>query len=1010
MKRILLLTATLLLSYSLYSQINLNISSTDPSCFGVGDGTAGVSPSGGLPPYSVNWSGALSGLTSTSNNLSGLYPDTYNVTVTDQNNDVATGSVTLATPPQIEIWNMDLFDPDPCDSSFCIEAQLVMNGLQVISAVWTPTAGGETSLPNSLYLCEVQPNTNYQLELMDDNGCTVSSQYMTPNFGPFSIATTSTDVNCSVGGTAAASASFAGQPVFQWSNGSTGPNISGLVAGTYYVTVTAGFGNCTLVDSAVVGTSSNFSVNILEVPDPCQGTVCLTTTLPPNTAYTWSTGDVTPQICVNTSGTYTLTVTSGFGCTATSSITTTMPPLAMSLSMSSTPASCGNDGSVTVNPQNGSAPYIYLWNTSDTQQTLNNMPAGNYRVTVTDANGCMAIDSVSIGNGSFQLDSVNVVGETCSSSSDGAVQVYVTGSNPPFSYMWSNGDTTEQTTGLAVGTYILTVTDAGGCFLIQTINVPLERLHVDIENTTYADCVTGEEGILLAVPQNGTAPYTYRWSSGSIADTAMSLNVGGHTVTVTDANGCGTIAHGFVDADPSCFATLSGVVYLDSDSGCSLNTGDFGLNGAIVSIDPGYTAITDANGNWAANVLHGTNYRVYLNNSSNLLFDACNIDTLPVSVPDSNAIQGLDLPKNSTGEVDVELNLSCGVARAGFINYTHVTVSNNSFTTVSVSGSVVLDTIYTTIDTGYVTPGFVIDSISTTLPIVIHFTCPNVPPQGSIINAFKTAVPAIPTVSLGQWTYASGAISLNGLPETNLTNNATGCWVEITGAYDPNDKQVFSEGLSVDGVATTEDTLLHYKVRFQNTGTDTAFNIVIRDTLDADLDVTSFRLLASSHHVEVEFHEERIVHFVYNNILLPDSNVNEPLSHGFVEYSLRVDHPELLEEITNMAAIYFDFNPPIFTNTVSTQRQIIESVVEVEVEVPVNVFPNPTSGNLYVNLGGMQVNKVELYDMMGRMQLEQRYQAIPQAELDVNGLPNGIYLLRIQSGTQWFTDRVMVSK
>lgn len=143
---------------------------------------------------------------------------------------------------------------------------------------------------------------------------------------------------------------------------------------------------------------------------------------------------------------------------------------------------------------------------------------------------------------------------------------------------------------------------------------------------------------------------------------------------------------------------------------------------------------------------------------------------------------------------------------------------------------------------------------------------------------------------------------------------------EVGGSYDPNDKQVFGpDGHSADGPISANTMDLSYLIRFQNTGTDTAFNIIVRDTIDAQLDMSTFEIKASSHPVQAHILESRIVEFLFSNILLVDSFHNERLSHGFVEYAIR-RKPNLSigSVIRNMAHIYFDFNLPVATNRTAT--------------------------------------------------------------------------------------------
>ncbi len=137
---------------------------------------------------------------------------------------------------------------------------------------------------------------------------------------------------------------------------------------------------------------------------------------------------------------------------------------------------------------------------------------------------------------------------------------------------------------------------------------------------------------------------------------------------------------------------------------------------------------------------------------------------------------------------------------------------------------------------------------------------------------------------------------------------------EVTGSYDPNDKTGYPIGVTQDKHIEANQQL-QYRIRFQNTGTDTAFTVVIRDTLDMDLDIFSTRSGVASHSYDFQLYGPRVLEWTFNDIMLPDSNINEAGSHGFVSFI--VDQlPGLPDgtQITNSAGIYFDFNTPIITN------------------------------------------------------------------------------------------------
>ncbi len=164
--------------------------------------------------------------------------------------------------------------------------------------------------------------------------------------------------------------------------------------------------------------------------------------------------------------------------------------------------------------------------------------------------------------------------------------------------------------------------------------------------------------------------------------------------------------------------------------------------------------------------------------------------------------------------------------------------------------------------------------------------------------------------SAGEFVCVEVVYTINGTIENPLTNSFTECF-EVVNSYDPNDKQVHP----ADFIDTLQDWL-NYTVRFQNTGNAPAQHVVIEDTLSQFLDWTSFELLSYSHNNNTTIGPNGEVRFAFPYIELPDSNSNEPESHGYVRYRIKpLQNLPLGTAIENTAFIYFDFNPPIITNT-----------------------------------------------------------------------------------------------
>lgn len=212
---------------------------------------------------------------------------------------------------------------------------------------------------------------------------------------------------------------------------------------------------------------------------------------------------------------------------------------------------------------------------------------------------------------------------------------------------------------------------------------------------------------------------------------------------------------------------------------------------------------------------------------------------------------------------------------------------------------------------------------------------------------------------------------------------------EIRCAIDPNDKLVSPD--RPDSLALFGEPLL-YTIRFQNTGNDYARNVVVVDTLDAGLDISTFRLIHTSHpeHILVEI-QDRIIRFVFDNIFLLDSTANFDASQGHVAFSIKALPGEEPITIKNKASIYFDFNDGIVTNT--TSNQMVTSFTIVSSDEPTNsnqvaVYPNPSKGQLHFS---KEVDRVDIFDLNGKLLKNGRH----ISKLEMNVAPGSILLLRI---------------
>ncbi len=211
----------------------------------------------------------------------------------------------------------------------------------------------------------------------------------------------------------------------------------------------------------------------------------------------------------------------------------------LSSSINSTSSACGAaTGSATVTPSSGTAPYTYLWSNGGNTQTIVNISGGIYTVTITDANGCIGNDTVTVNNPNGPTVSFNSTTHVaCFGNATGGASISVSGGTAPYTYSWSNGATTSGITNVMAGSYTITVTDGAACVnqLMVTITQPSQI------STTYAitaSCPGSNNGAITTQTTGGVAPYSYMWSNSATTGNLSNLAAGTYVLDVYDLNNC----------------------------------------------------------------------------------------------------------------------------------------------------------------------------------------------------------------------------------------------------------------------------------------------------------------------------------------------------------------------------------------------------------------------------------------------------------------------------------------
>jgi len=226
----------------------------------------------------------------------------------------------------------------------------------------------------------------------------------------------------------------------------------------------------------------------------------------------------------------------------------------------------------------------------------------------------------------------------------------------------------------------------------------------------------------------------------------------------------------------------------------------------------------------------------------------------------------------------------------------------------------------------------------------------------------------------------------------------------IRGSYDPNDKIVNHSTLTPELSNSKE---LIYTIRFQNTGTDTAFKVVVIDTITGNLDPASIRVIGASHDYTWDYTGQGIATFIFENILLPDSNVNEPESHGFITLALKpTKNLAAGDSIYNRAGIYFDFNEPIITNHANT-KIAISTPVYTNTSTPLSIYPNPAKSQVHIKWSVTEPAILRLSDISGKIIRTEKL-INGMTDINIDHLPKGLYIIQLQAGQNLATGKLVV--
>jgi gliding motility-associated-like protein len=614
------------------------------STCGYQNGSACVVVTGGVLPYTIQWNDPDQTIGTC---IDSVYAAVYSVCLTDGNGCSVCTTVTVndITGPVVDsVAVVDLKCFGDANGSATVYPS---GGTPPYTYFWQDFVG-DTIGTNSNILFGLSGGT-YSIALRDVNGCLYAQSFtITEPLQIASAITSSADALCfgDCNGSATVAVGNGTIPyTYSWQpSGGNTANATGLCAGMNNVLITDANGcqtnNGTLINEPTELQASTASANI-SCYGGSDGEITVTATgggIP--YSYQWLPGGTGTGITVSNlgAGTYTVIVTDINGCDTNQTVSIIDPPL-LTVTGGSTPSSCGDpNGQAYVSANGGTTPYTYIWfdgggiPIGQTTDTAIGLVQGSYECLIEDVNGCSFILPVSVNdNAGPAVTYESSTDVLCFGTATGEASVSVIG-NPPYTYLWEDGQQTKIATGLVSGTYTVTVTDVNGCTdsVDVTITEPPEITLVISGATIICE---GDQTQLSVSASGGVPPYSYDWdnagyTSSSTLDVSPS-DTTTYVVNVQDANGCIVSKSVEVQVYPPLVVVLSDPFICEGDDLTLTASGSGGMevpaNYVYTWLDAGKNIVFTGNPYVVQGLTSGV-YTYYV-----VLSDACPGDTTMIT-------------------------------------------------------------------------------------------------------------------------------------------------------------------------------------------------------------------------------------------------------------------------------------------------------------------------------------------------------------------------------------------